>query len=202
MVSRRQDSGTCRGGPRGRSRHTTLALSLITAAVAATSALVAVGSAFAGAPVRMRGVPRTPRPVFVGEPTFRPAYGFEPANPLGPDAAAGESVPGLKAWLKKMGMEEDLDLVNRWCEEMGAAVMAEVLDELDELIDWLPEAQAQVIRKRGRVSYSFLEQTGELVPQKDVLDGDERGFAKYSGRVILKGGKRKDKGKVADVQAA
>jgi len=142
--------------------------------------------------------------VFAGEPAFRPASGFEPANPLGPDAEAGEKVPGLRTWLKKMGLEEDLPLVNAWCDEMGAAVMSEVLEELDELAEWLPEEQGKVVRKRGKLAYSILEQTGEIVPQQDVLvDEDAHDFcAKYSGRVILKreGGKGKDKAK--DLQAA
>eukprot|EP00434_Breviolum_minutum_P013807 symbB.v1.2.012175.t1/scaffold835.1/size159100/2 len=117
--------------------------------------------------------------VHVGEPAFRPAYGFERASPLGPKAQEGEAVPGLLTWFKKMGLEEYVPAANEWCEEMGASVMEEIMEDLDGFAE-----ETETLKKRGRVALSNLLQRGEISDQKAVLGSVED--YKASGRTFLK----------------
>lgn len=124
--------------------------------------------------------------VHVGEPAFRPAYGFERASPLGPKALEGEAVPGLQLWLSKMGLEDHMPAANQWCEEMGASVMEEIMEDLDGFAEALemPEEDVQTLKKRGRVALSNLLQRGEISEQKAVVGSVED--YKASGRTFLK----------------
>ncbi|CAK9022928.1 unnamed protein product [Durusdinium trenchii] len=133
-----------------------------------------------------RGTSRVTANVHVGEPPFRPAYGFEPASPLGPRAIEGEAVPGLQLWLSRMGLEEHLPAANEWCQEMGASVLEEVIDDLDDFTEALdiPEGDTDTLKKRGRVSFSNLLQRGEIPEQKAVVEAVEE--FKASGRTFIK----------------
>uniref|UniRef100_A0A7S3HFJ6 Uncharacterized protein n=1 Tax=Spumella elongata TaxID=89044 RepID=A0A7S3HFJ6_9STRA len=145
---------------------------------------------------------RIARDIWAGTPYHRPAFGFDRASPLGPDAEVGEQVPGMKAWLKQMKLEEHLGAANAWCDEMGAAVMAEVLESLDDLAKALPLEVGEVVKKRGRVAYSLLERMGEVVPQTDVVVQMNEGSTgignEFRGRSVLKDRKtQKVEGEVA-----
>ncbi|CAE7856889.1 unnamed protein product [Symbiodinium necroappetens] len=131
-------------------------------------------------------IPRTQARVQVGEPAFRPAYGFERASPLGPRPQDGEAVAGLRTWLKQMGLEDHLPAANAWCEEMGASVMAEILEDLEDFVEGmnLNDEDSQTLRKRGKVALSNLLQRGEIIEQQAVVDGEEE--FKTSGRTFLK----------------
>lgn len=63
-----------------------------------------------------------------------------------------ESVPGLRTWLTVQGLQAHLEVVNKWCEEMGAATMEEVLDNREDLAeslgDLLNSAQRQCLIDR------------------------------------------------------
>eukprot|EP00929_Paragymnodinium_shiwhaense_P014842 TRINITY_DN122808_c0_g1_i1.p1 TRINITY_DN122808_c0_g1~~TRINITY_DN122808_c0_g1_i1.p1 ORF type:complete len:225 (-),score=50.04 TRINITY_DN122808_c0_g1_i1:110-784(-) len=133
--------------------------------------------------LRHRREAATALSAMVGEPEFRPAYVKNPAPRMGPDAARGEVVPGLQMWLEHMGLGDYLQEANDWCDDSGAAVMVEVLENLDDMVDemGLPEMESDTLRKRGRVSYSSLEQRGELVSQEVVkpardLEGTFTGY--------------------------
>mmetsp|Transcript_28238 Transcript_28238/g.62272 ORF Transcript_28238/g.62272 Transcript_28238/m.62272 type:complete len:138 (+) Transcript_28238:467-880(+) len=125
-----------------------------------------------------------------GQPAFRPAYGFDKASPLGPKAATGEVVPGLNAWLKHMGLDDYIVDANAWCQEMGAAVLLEVIEELDSLAEDLPmqPEEKERLRKRGRFALSTMEQRGELLRQEPVVIGDHDKDTefRYAGRTLIK----------------
>lgn len=130
---------------------------------------------------------RTARAAMVGEPPFKPAYGFDPPSPLGPKAETGEEVPGLKVWLTHLGLKDYLDQANEWCADQGAAVLEEVLQMLEQMAEdlELPPEDAERLIKRGKVAVSTLEQRGELVKQKPVVNEEFN----FSGRTMLKRGK-------------
>mmetsp|Transcript_29721 Transcript_29721/g.64749 ORF Transcript_29721/g.64749 Transcript_29721/m.64749 type:complete len:189 (+) Transcript_29721:41-607(+) len=113
---------------------------------------------------------RQERRIFKGQPHFRPAYGFEPPPAMGPKAAEGEAVPGLKIWLKHMGLQFHLDKTNAWCKEMGAAVLNEVVESVEDLAEALPllPEEEERLLSRARIALSTLEQKGELVPMQDI----------------------------------
>mmetsp|Transcript_80379 Transcript_80379/g.213005 ORF Transcript_80379/g.213005 Transcript_80379/m.213005 type:complete len:394 (+) Transcript_80379:3-1184(+) len=48
-----------------------------------------------------------------------------------------ETVPGIWGWLRIMGLGKHFARVNEWCDDMGAATLAEVIDERVELADHL-----------------------------------------------------------------
>uniref|UniRef100_A0A7S4SJU2 Uncharacterized protein n=1 Tax=Alexandrium monilatum TaxID=311494 RepID=A0A7S4SJU2_9DINO len=126
-----------------------------------------------------------------GQPHFKPAYGFEPASPLGPEAEVGEAVPGLRAFLEHLGLEEHLGAANDWCAEMGAAVLLEVVESVEDLAEALPldEGEAETLRRRARVAMSALETRGQIVAQEAVVPlGEDESFA-FAGRTFI--GKRK-----------
>jgi len=52
-------------------------------------------------------------------------------------AAETEVVPGLRLWLMVMNLEDNLEAVNAWCEELGAAEMNEVIDGREDLVEAL-----------------------------------------------------------------
>ncbi|CAE7215204.1 unnamed protein product [Symbiodinium natans] len=136
--------------------------------------------------VRSRSILRIPARVHAGEPAFRPAYGFERASPLGPRPQEGEVVAGLRTWLKQMGLEEHLPAANAWCEEMGASVMAEIIEDLEDFVEGmdLNDEDAQKLRKRGKVALSNLLQRGEIIEQQAVVESEEEFMT--SGRTFLK----------------
>mmetsp|Transcript_55006 Transcript_55006/g.103052 ORF Transcript_55006/g.103052 Transcript_55006/m.103052 type:complete len:199 (-) Transcript_55006:11-607(-) len=135
---------------------------------------------------RRQSVSRLPVRVGVGEPAFRPAYGFDPASPLGPAPQEGEAVAGLRTWLRAMGLEDHLPAANTWCEEMGASVLAEIMESFDDFVEGmeLSEEDAETLRKRGRAALSNLQQRGEILEQEAVVDGGDE--FKTSGRTFLK----------------
>eukprot|EP00913_Durusdinium_trenchii_P017051 g16036.t1 len=116
--------------------------------------------------------------------------GFEPASPLGPRAIEGEAVPGLQLWLSRMGLEEHLPAANEWCQEMGASVLEEVIDDLDDFTEALdiPEGDTDTLKKTGswsnHFSFSNLLQRGEIPEQKAVVEAVEE--FKASGRTFIK----------------
>mmetsp|Transcript_45 Transcript_45/g.99 ORF Transcript_45/g.99 Transcript_45/m.99 type:complete len:240 (+) Transcript_45:54-773(+) len=185
-------------GAEGRRRHRRLAVAAASAAAAA--ALVAVASARYAAAFALQAArpsaalagsapgvdafgpaasrrllarrqPATgPLRVYVGQPTFKPASGFDKHDIMGPRPAEDEAVPGLKIWLEKMGLEEQLPNANEWCNEMGAAVLEEVFEDIEgfsEALDLL-DGEKETLAKRWKTAYSVLERTGELPTQKAV----------------------------------
>jgi len=139
---------------------------------------------------RQRG--RVAMPVMVGEPHWKPAYGFEPASPLGPKAEVGEAVPGLRAFLTHLKLEEHLEPANAWCAEMGAAVLLEVVEGIDDFAEALPlaeEEQAELCR-RARLVLSALETKGQIVQQEAVVTDVDDGSFSFAGRTFLR--KRRD----------
>mmetsp|Transcript_67495 Transcript_67495/g.217957 ORF Transcript_67495/g.217957 Transcript_67495/m.217957 type:complete len:333 (-) Transcript_67495:102-1100(-) len=48
-----------------------------------------------------------------------------------------EGVPGLRLWLTIQGLQEHMEAVNTWCDEVGAATLEEVIDNREELVDAL-----------------------------------------------------------------
>jgi hypothetical protein len=69
-----------------------------------------------------------------------------------------------------MGLEEQLPNANNWCNEMGAAVLEEVFEDMEgfsEALDLL-DHEAETLAARWKTAYSVLERTGELPTQKAV----------------------------------
>jgi len=54
--------------------------------------------------------------------------------------AIPEYVPGLRTWLRIQGLEEHLEAVNAWCEEMGAVTLPEVVESRHDLVESLGDA--------------------------------------------------------------
>ncbi|CAJ1353761.1 unnamed protein product, partial [Effrenium voratum] len=59
-------------------------------------------------------------------------------------------------------MADFVPVANDWCEEMGASVIEEIMEDLEGFVEALdmPEEQKQTLMKRGRVSLSNLQQRG------------------------------------------
>lgn len=89
---------------------------------------------------------------------------------LGPRPSKGEVVPGLMMWLKKFDLDEYFDQANEWAGEQGAAVLSEVVECLDDLVESLQlnSEHAACLRRRGKVAFSALVQHGEMVRQPRI----------------------------------
>jgi hypothetical protein len=48
-----------------------------------------------------------------------------------------EQVPSLNIWLSGRGLERHLDKVNAWCKEMGALDLNELVDNKDDLVEYI-----------------------------------------------------------------
>merc|ERR1719356_467538 len=48
-----------------------------------------------------------------------------------------EQVPSLNLWLSGRGLERHLDKVNAWCKEMGALDLNELVENKDELVEYI-----------------------------------------------------------------
>lgn len=62
--------------------------------------------------------------------------------------AIPEVVPGLKVWLTVQGLEAHIEAANSWCEEMGAATLAEVVESREDLIECFGDALTEEQRQR------------------------------------------------------
>lgn len=59
-----------------------------------------------------------------------------------------EAVPGIRDWLRGMGISKHLAKVNEWCDEMGAVALSEVVDEREELADHLGDLLSEKERQK------------------------------------------------------
>ncbi|CAE7757759.1 unnamed protein product [Symbiodinium pilosum] len=82
--------------------------------------------------------------------------------------------------------QDHLPAANAWCEEMGASVMSEILEDLDDFVEGIDmsEEDAETLKRRGKVALSNLYQRGEILEQKAVVDSEEE--FQTSGRTFLK----------------
>ncbi|CAE8626459.1 unnamed protein product [Polarella glacialis] len=177
------------GRPSGLSLLLLLVLSLCSSRWEGPEAIAWLGSApcqrlSAGGSPPGRGS-RVQRNFMVGQPTERPAYGFEKMSPLGPNAATGEVVPGMEPWLKHLGLEDYLPEANAWCTEQGASVMSEVMESFKDFAEalGLSEEELAMLKRRARISFSTLQQRGEIPAQEPVLKMEE---FKVAGKTFLR----------------
>jgi len=83
----------------------------------------------------------------LSDPYFNKAKIFE---------AIPEAVPGLRTWLLLLCLEEQLGLVNEWCDDQGAATLEEVIESRADLADFLTErgdltpGERQALMERDR----------------------------------------------------
>eukprot|EP00933_Yihiella_yeosuensis_P060026 TRINITY_DN6198_c0_g3_i1.p1 TRINITY_DN6198_c0_g3~~TRINITY_DN6198_c0_g3_i1.p1 ORF type:complete len:523 (+),score=92.88 TRINITY_DN6198_c0_g3_i1:73-1569(+) len=52
-------------------------------------------------------------------------------------STAREAVPGIRTWLMLIYLDQYLEVVNAWCDEMGAATLEEVIEGREDLADYL-----------------------------------------------------------------
>jgi len=59
-----------------------------------------------------------------------------------------ENVPSLNLWMSTRGLERHMDAANAWCEEMGALDINEVVDNKEDLMDFIGDALTEEERER------------------------------------------------------
>mmetsp|Transcript_122868 Transcript_122868/g.342396 ORF Transcript_122868/g.342396 Transcript_122868/m.342396 type:complete len:215 (+) Transcript_122868:168-812(+) len=96
-------------------------------------------------------------------------------SPLEPKPQEGEAVPGLRLWLADLDLEDHLEIVNEWCQEMGAAVLVEVVENVEDLAETLrlPPEEVLSLQERGRKAFKVLDWEGKIAPQPDVRPAED-----------------------------
>jgi len=64
-----------------------------------------------------------------------PATGNEGSAAAAPAADHDEGVPGLRSWLRELGLEKYMPAAAEWCQEMGAISLKEVRDEHEDFAE-------------------------------------------------------------------
>eukprot|EP00929_Paragymnodinium_shiwhaense_P121873 TRINITY_DN94289_c0_g1_i1.p1 TRINITY_DN94289_c0_g1~~TRINITY_DN94289_c0_g1_i1.p1 ORF type:complete len:202 (+),score=36.14 TRINITY_DN94289_c0_g1_i1:81-686(+) len=96
-------------------------------------------------------------------------------SPMPQAPRKGESVVGLKEWLRRLELRDRLKETNEWCNEMGAAVLSEVAEASEDLADALElsgEARERLI-ERGLKEYKSMDLYGDIPMQPDVRPAED-----------------------------
>lgn len=102
----------------------------------------------------------------------KPEWAMPLANPR---PALGEVVPGLRIWLARLELVEHLEAANSWCTEMGALVLGEVVENIEDLAEALELApeESKRLQAQGQRALTALEWRGDLASQPAVRPAED-----------------------------